>query len=32
MLQAQVDRKEAERALNLAGGHVRRAITAARSL
>jgi N-acetylmuramic acid 6-phosphate etherase len=32
MLQAQVDRKEAERALNLASGHVRRAITAARSL
>jgi N-acetylmuramic acid 6-phosphate etherase len=32
MLQAQVDRKEAERVLKLAGGHVRRAITAARSL
>ena len=32
MLQAQVDRKEAERALKSAGGHVRRAIAAARSL
>jgi N-acetylmuramic acid 6-phosphate etherase len=32
MLQAQVDRKEAERTLKSAGGHVRRAITAARSL
>jgi N-acetylmuramic acid 6-phosphate etherase len=32
MLQAQVDRKEAEQALKLAGGHVRRAIAAARSL
>ena len=32
MLQAQVDRREAERALKSAGGHVRRAITAARSL
>jgi N-acetylmuramic acid 6-phosphate (MurNAc-6-P) etherase len=32
MLQAQVDRREAERALKLADGHVRRAITAARSL
>lgn len=32
MLQAQVDRREAERALKLAGGHVRRAIAAARSL
>lgn len=32
MLQAQVDRREAERALKLAGGHVRRAIMAARSL
>jgi len=32
MLQAEVDRKEAERALKSAGGHVRRAITAARSL
>jgi len=32
MLQAKVDRQEAERALKLAGGHVRRAIAAARSL
>ncbi len=32
MLQAQVDRREAEQALKLAGGHVRRAIAAARSL
>ena len=32
MLQAQVDRREAERALKLADGHVRRAIAAARSL
>jgi N-acetylmuramic acid 6-phosphate etherase len=32
MLQAQVDRPEAERALKLAGGHVREAISAARSL
>ena len=32
MLQAEVDRKEAERALKSAGGHVRRAIAAARSL
>ena len=32
MLQAEVDRREAERALGLAGGHVRRAIAAARSL
>ncbi len=32
MLQAQVDQKEAERALKSAGGHVRRAIAAARSL
>jgi N-acetylmuramic acid 6-phosphate etherase len=32
MLQAQVERKEAERALKSAGGHVRRAIAAARSL
>ena len=32
MLQAQVDRREAERALKLAGGHVRRAIAAVRSL
>jgi N-acetylmuramic acid 6-phosphate etherase len=32
MLQAQVDRREAERALKLAGGHVRQAIAAARSL
>lgn len=32
MLQAQVDRREAERALKQAGGHVRRAIAAARSL
>ncbi|MGZ4731220.1 MAG: N-acetylmuramic acid 6-phosphate etherase [Terriglobales bacterium] len=32
MLQAEVDRREAERALKLAGGHVRRAIAAARSL
>ena len=32
MLQAQVDRKEAVRALQLASGHVRRAIAAARSL
>ena len=32
MLQAQVDRREAERALKLAGGHVRRAIAGARSL
>ena len=32
MLQSQVDRREAERALKLAGGHVRRAIAAARSL
>jgi N-acetylmuramic acid 6-phosphate etherase len=32
MLQAQVDRREAERALKSAGGHVRQAITAARSL
>jgi N-acetylmuramic acid 6-phosphate etherase len=30
MLQAEVDRKEAERALKSAGGHVRRAIAAAR--
>jgi len=32
MLQAEVDRKEAEWALKSAGGHVRRAIAAARSL
>ncbi len=32
MLQAEVDRREAERALKSAGGHVRRAIAAARSL
>jgi N-acetylmuramic acid 6-phosphate etherase len=32
MLQAQVDRGEAEHALKLAGGHVRRAIASARSL
>ncbi len=32
MLQAEVDRREAERALKAAGGHVRRAIAAARSL
>jgi N-acetylmuramic acid 6-phosphate etherase len=32
MLQSQVDRREAEQALKLAGGHVRRAIAAARSL
>jgi N-acetylmuramic acid 6-phosphate etherase len=32
MLQAQVDRYEAERALKLAKGHVRRAIAGARSL
>jgi N-acetylmuramic acid 6-phosphate etherase len=32
MLQAQVERKEAERTLKSAGGHVRRAIAAARSL
>ncbi|MGH9547210.1 MAG: N-acetylmuramic acid 6-phosphate etherase [Terriglobales bacterium] len=32
MLQAQVDRREAERALKLAAGHVRRAIAGARSL
>ena len=32
MLRAQVDRKEAGRALESAGGHVRRAIAAARSL
>jgi N-acetylmuramic acid 6-phosphate etherase len=32
MLQAQVDRREAERALKLAGGHVRQAIAAARSM
>jgi N-acetylmuramic acid 6-phosphate etherase len=32
MLQAEVGRREAERALKLAGGHVRRAIAAARSL
>jgi N-acetylmuramic acid 6-phosphate etherase len=32
MLQAQVDRREAERALKSVGGHVRRAIAAARSL
>jgi len=32
MLQAQVDRHEAERALKSAGGHVRRAIAGARSL
>ena len=32
MLQAQVERKEAEQALKSAGGHVRRAITTARSL
>ncbi len=32
MLQAEVDRREAERALKLARGHVRRAISAARSL
>jgi N-acetylmuramic acid 6-phosphate etherase len=32
MLQAQVDRREAERALKSVGGHVRKAITQARSL
>lgn len=32
MLETEVNRKEAEGALKLAGGHVRRAITAARSL
>ena len=32
MLRAEVDRREAERALKSAGGHVRRAIAAARSL
>ncbi len=32
MLQAEVDRREAERALKSAGGHVRRAIAGARSL
>lgn len=32
MLQAQLDRREADRALKLAGGHVRRAIVGARSL
>ncbi len=32
MLQSEVSRREAERALKLAGGHVRRAIMAARSL
>ncbi|MGA9797523.1 MAG: N-acetylmuramic acid 6-phosphate etherase [Terriglobales bacterium] len=32
MLETEVDRKEAEAALKLAGGHVRRAIAAARSL